>query len=70
MLVDDISVRTVVKYEFDNCALDCAGPLEDWQLPVCFNTYRKCLQSHRNNGTKEYVQVLLLLNNYSVTIYL
>ena len=24
-------------------ALDHARPLEDWQLPVCFNTYRKCL---------------------------
>jgi transposase len=48
-------------------ALDHARPLEDWQLPVCFNTYRKCLEAHRDNGTKEYIQILLLLNKYSIT---
>jgi len=48
-------------------ALDHARPLEDWQLPLCFNTYRRCLEAHRDNGTKEYIQVLLLLNKYSVT---
>jgi len=47
-------------------ALDHARPLEDWQLPVCFNTYRRCLETHRDNGTKEYIQILLLLNKYSV----
>jgi len=47
-------------------ALDHARPLEDWQLPVCFNTYRKCLEAHRDNGTKEYIQILLLLNKYSI----
>jgi len=47
-------------------ALDHARPLEDWQLPVCFNTYRKCLEAHRDNGTKEYIHILLLLNKYSV----
>jgi len=48
-------------------SLDHARPLEDWQLPVCFNTYRKCLEAHRDNGTKEYIQILLLLNKYSIT---
>ena len=48
-------------------ALDHARPLEDWQLPGCFNTYRKCLETHRENGTKEYIQILLLLKKYSVT---
>jgi transposase len=48
-------------------ALDHARPLEDWQLPLCFNTYRRCLEAHRDNGTKEYIQILLLLNKYSVT---
>jgi len=48
-------------------ALDHARPFEDWQLPECFNTYRKCLEAHRDNGTREYIQVLLLLNKYSVT---
>jgi hypothetical protein len=47
-------------------SLDHARPLEDWQLPVCFNTYRRCLETHRDNGTKEYIQILLLLNKYSV----
>ena len=48
-------------------ALDHARPLEDWQLPLCFNTYRRCLEAHRDNGTKEYIQILLLLNKYSIT---
>ena len=48
-------------------ALDHARPLEDWQLPLCFNAYRRCLEAHRDNGTKEYIQILLLLNKYSVT---
>ncbi len=47
-------------------ALDHARSLEDWQLPVCFNTYRKCLEAHRDNGTKEYIQILLLLRKYSI----
>ena len=48
-------------------ALDHARPLEDWQLPACFNTYRKLLETHRDNGTKEYIQILLLLKKYSIT---
>jgi transposase len=47
-------------------SLDYARPLEDWHLPGCFNTYRRCLETHRNNGTMEYIQLLLLLNKYSV----
>jgi transposase len=47
-------------------ALDHARPLEDWQLPVCFNTYRKLLETHRDNGTKEFIQILLLLKKYSI----
>ena len=48
-------------------ALDHARPLEDWQLPVCFDTYRRLLEIHRDNGTKEYIQILLLLKKYSIT---
>ena len=48
-------------------ALDHARPLEGWQLPDCFTTYRKLLETHRDSGTKEYIQILLLLNKYSVT---
>ncbi len=47
-------------------SLDHARPLEDWQLPKCFNTYRKLLETHRDNGTKEFIQILLLLKKYSV----
>ncbi len=47
-------------------SLDHARPLEDWHLPDCFNTYRRCLQAHRDQGTKEYIQILLLLNKYSL----
>ena len=47
-------------------SLDHARPLEGWTLPDCFNTYRRCLEAHRENGTKEYIQVLLLLNKYSI----
>jgi transposase len=47
-------------------ALDHARPLEDWQLPVCFNAYRRLLETHRDNGAKEYIQILLLLNKYSI----
>jgi transposase len=48
-------------------SLDHARPFEQWQLPACFNTYRKCLETHRDNGTKEYIQILLLLKKYSIT---
>jgi hypothetical protein len=47
-------------------SLDHARPLENWSLPACFNTYRRCLEAHRENGTKEYIQILLLLNKYSI----
>ena len=47
-------------------SLDYARPLEEWQLPDCFSTYRRCLETHRDNGTKEYIQILLLLNKYSI----
>lgn len=47
-------------------SLDHARPLEDWPLPECFNAYRRCLEAHRDKGTKEYIQILLLLNEYSV----
>jgi hypothetical protein len=47
-------------------ALDHARPLEDWNLPKCFDSYRKLLETHRDNGTKEYIQILLLLKKYSI----
>lgn len=48
-------------------SLDHARPLEEWGLPDCFNTYRRCLETNRDNGTKEYIQILLLLNKYSIS---
>ena len=47
-------------------SLDHARALEDWQLPVCFNTYRRLLETYRDNGTKEFIQILLLLRKYSI----
>ncbi len=47
-------------------ALDHARPLEGWHLPQCFLTYRKLLEAHRDNGTKEYIQVMFLLRKYSI----
>jgi transposase len=47
-------------------SLDHARPLEDWLLPDCFNSYRQGLETHRDNGTKEYIQILLLLKKYSI----
>ncbi len=47
-------------------ALDHARPLEDWHLPQCFTSYRQCLETHRDNGTKEYIQILLLFRKYSI----
>jgi len=39
-------------------SLDHARPLEELQLPKCFDTYRKLLEVHCDNGTKEYIQIL------------
>jgi len=47
-------------------SLDHARPLEELQLPKCFNTYRRLLETHRDDGTKEYIKILLLLKKYSV----
>jgi transposase len=47
-------------------SLDHARPLEDWHLPACFDAYRRCLESHRDNGTKDYIRILLLLKTYSM----
>ena len=33
---------------------------------IAHDAYRKCLETHCINGTKEYIQILLLLNKYSL----
>jgi hypothetical protein len=47
--------------------LDHARPFEDWQLPECFETLRRRLESdHGKQGKRDYIQVLLLLERYTL----
>jgi transposase len=47
-------------------ALDQAAPLQGWQLPACFATLRRLLEARLKHGGREYVQVLRLLENFSL----
>jgi hypothetical protein len=48
-------------------ALDQAAPLAGWQLPECFVTLRRLLEARLNkHGSREYVQVLRLLETFSI----
>jgi hypothetical protein len=48
-------------------ALDQAAPLVGWELPECFIRLRRLLEARLNKGGKrEYVQVLRLLETFSV----
>jgi len=48
-------------------ALDYAQPLFDFKLPECFDILRRKLESQRGHeGTKEYIQSLLLIEKYSL----
>ena len=48
-------------------ALDVARPLEDWQLPDCFNVLRRRLENERDgDGTREYIKVLRLLESATI----
>jgi transposase len=48
-------------------ALDQAAPLVGWQLPECFATLRRLLEARlRKHGSREYVQVLRLLETFSL----
>ena len=49
-------------------SLDHARPLEDWTLPECFGILRRRLEVEREDGTKEYIRVLLLLQTHSLRI--
>jgi transposase len=47
-------------------ALDQAAPLAGWQLPECFRTLRRLLEARlKKHGSREYVQVLRLLETFS-----
>jgi transposase len=48
-------------------ALDQAAPLEGWKLPECFAQLRRLLEARLNkHGSREYVQVLRLLETFSI----
>jgi len=49
-------------------ALDQAAPLANWELPECFLRLRQLLEARLGkHGKREYVQVLRLLETFSVT---
>jgi hypothetical protein len=48
-------------------ALDQAAPLVGWQLPECFATLRRLLESRlAKPGSREYIQVLRLLETFAL----
>jgi transposase len=48
-------------------ALDQAAPLAGWQLPECFTQLRRLLEARlRKHGSREYVQVLRLLETFTI----
>src|SRR5271155_2582137 len=48
-------------------ALDQAAPLAGWQLPECFRQLRRLLEARlKKHGSREYVQVLRLLETFSL----
>lgn len=49
-------------------ALDHARPLEGWKLPECFGILRAKLEErYSDEGSREYISVLRLLENHSMT---
>ena len=49
-------------------ALDHAKPLHDWELPESFSVLRNRLEEEgRNQGTREFIRVLRLLEKHSIT---
>ena len=49
-------------------ALDFARPMENWELPSCFDLLRRRLESdmEENKGVREYIKVLRLLESATV----
>jgi len=45
-------------------SLDHARPFAGWDLPEDFAAVRRRLEAQRENGTREYIRVLLLLRDY------
>ena len=46
-------------------SLDQGAPLAGWQLPECFAPLRRLLEARLKHGSREYVQVLRLLDTAS-----
>jgi len=49
-------------------AFDQARPLKGWQLSPVFESYHQILKTHLSRGTREYIKILRLLENYSEKI--
>lgn len=47
-------------------ALDFARPLQAWRLPACFDVLRRRLEAQLEQGTREYVKVLRLLEKATI----
>ena len=47
-------------------ALDQAAPLQGWRLPECCGQLRRLLEARLKHGGREYVQVLRLLETFSI----
>jgi hypothetical protein len=47
-------------------ALDQAAPLAGWPLPECYLQLRRLLEARLKHGDREYVQVLRLLETFSM----
>jgi transposase len=46
-------------------SLDHGRPFENWSLPECFQILRDRLEAQLENGTREYIRVLRLLEKYT-----
>lgn len=48
-------------------SLDHGRPFENWSLPRCFQILRDRLEGQQEEGTREYIRVLRLLEKYTVS---
>jgi len=48
-------------------SLDHARPFENWSLPACFQILRDRLEAQQEDGTREYIRILRLLEKYTPT---
>jgi len=46
-------------------SLDHGRPFENWSLPKCFQILRDRLEAQQEDGTREYIRVLRLLEKYT-----